>query len=331
MLKSESKEKAILALQMANYSPAKLALIHTGVASVVSLVILVINYLLGQGMGTGGLAEMDTRAVLQTAQMTLTVGSMILTPFWNFGLVYAMLSVSRQASAQPKDLLEGFRRFGPVLRLLLLQGLLYFGVIMACVQLATMVFTFTTLSDGMYAQLEQILAGATSAELVLDTEAVAALLPSLIPFYVIFGVLFCVVAIPLFYRFRMAQYLLMDQKGTGALPALVLSARMMKGHRFQLFRMDLGYWWYYLLQLVIAGAAYLDVLLPALGIGMGINSDVLLFGSFVLYLGLQLVFAYKWIAPVQTAYACAYDFLKEQMPPLPTVDVRTQNPWNKEQ
>ncbi len=331
MHKSEAKEKATLALQVAGYPPAKLALIHTGASAAVGLVITVINYLLNRNMGPGGLAGMDTRAVLQTVQMALSTAYMILTPFWAMGLVRAMLGVSRQESAQPKDLLEGFRRFGPTLRLMLLQGLLYFAVIMACMNIATMIFTFTSLSDSMYAQLEPIMAGATTGELVLDTEMIMALLPSLIPAYVMFGVLFCVVAIPLFYRFRMAQYVLMDQKGTGALPALVLSARMMKGHRLGLFRMDLGYWWYYLLQLVIAGVAYLDVLLPALGIGLQINSDVLLFGSFGLHLVLQLAFAYKWVAPVQTAYACAYNILKEQMPPLPTINQRPQNPWQNEQ
>lgn len=329
MLKTEAKEKAALALQAARFSPAKLALIHTGIAVGLNLVIMVINYLLNQNMG-GGLAGMDTRAVLQTVQMALSTAYMILTPFWSMGLVGTILRLSRQESAQPEDLLEGFRRFGPTLRLMLLQGILYFAVMMACLNFATMIFTFTSLSDSMYAQLEPIVAGSTTGQLMLDTETIMALQPSMIPAYVIFGVLFCVVAIPLFYRFRMAQYVLMDQKGTGALAAMVLSARMMKGKRLQLFRMDLSFWWYYLLQLIIACAAYLDVLLPALGISLPISGDALLFGSFGLYLVLQLLFAYKCLAPVQTAYACAYDMLKEQMPPLPTAPQPPQNPWKNE-
>lgn len=327
MLKSEAKEKARLALQVAKYAPAKLALIHTGVALGVNLVILVINYLLNQNMG-GGLAGMDSRAVLQTIQMALSTAYMILTPFWSIGLVYAMLRLSRQEKTQPEALLEGFRRFGPTLRLLLLEGVLYFAVAMACLHVATMIFTFSSLSDSMYAQLEPIIA---SGQTALDTEAIMALLPSMIPAYVIFGVLFCVVAIPLFYRFRMAQYVLMDKEGAGALASMVLSARMMKGKRLQLFRMDVSYWWYYAVQLVIAGVAYLDVLLPALGIGLQLDSNVLLIGSFAVSLALQLLVAYWWLAPVQTAYACAYDMLKEQMPPLPTAPQPPQNPWKNEQ
>ena len=328
MLRTEAKEKARLSLQTAAYSPAKLALIHTAAAAALGLLITVINYFLNQNMGPGGLAGMDTRAVLQTVQMVLSTGMMVVTPFWAVGLVYTMLQVARQDDAHPQSLLEGFRRFGAVLRFVLLQGALYFAVIMVCLNVATMLFTFTSLSNEAYAQLEAM---ATDANFVLDTEALMALLPTLIPAYVIFGILFCVLAIPLFYRFRMAQYVLMDQKNTGALAALVLSARMMKGHRLELFRMDLSYWWYYLLQVVIAVAAYLDVLLPALGITLPLSQDALLFGSFGVYLVLQLGFAYSCMAPVQTAYGCAYDILKAQMPPLPTAPQPPKNPWKTEQ
>ena len=328
MLRSEAKEKARLSLQTAAYSPAKLALIHTAAAAALGLLITVINYFLNQNMGPGGLAGMDTRAVLQTVQMALSTGMMVVTPFWAMGLVYTMLQVARQDDARPQSLLEGFRRFGAVLRFVLLQGALYFAVIMVCLNVATMLFTFTSLSNETYAQLEAM---ATDANFVLDTEAAMALLPTLIPAYVIFGILFCVLAIPLFYRFRMAQYVLMDQKNTGALAALVLSARMMKGHRLELFRMDLSYWWYYLLQVVIAVAAYLDVLLPALGVTLPLSQDALLFGSFGVYLVLQLGFAYGCMASVQTAYGCAYDILKGQMPPLPTAPQPPKNPWQTEQ
>ena len=330
MLRSEAKEKARLSLQAAAYSPAKLALIHTAVAAALSLLVTVINYFLNQNMGPGGLAGMDTRAVLQTVQMALSTGMMILTPFWNMGLVYGMLRVSRQQEAQPGTLLEGLRRFGPVLRFVLLQGVFYIAVIMTCLNFATMLFTFTPLSNDTYAQLETIMAG-MDGTFMLDTEAAMALLPTLIPAYVIFGILFLVVVIPLFYRFRMAQFVIMDQKNTGAFAAMVLSARMMKKHRWELFRMDLSYWWYYLLQVIIVVAAYLDVLLPSFGITLPVSQNVLLFGSFGLYLVLQALFAYTCIAPVQTAYSCAYDILKAQMPPLPTMPVQSNNPWKTEQ
>lgn len=273
---------------------------------------------------------MDTRAMLQTVQMALSTGMMILTPFWNMGLVYAMLRVSRQDDPRPESLLEGLRRFGPVLRFVLMQSVLYIAVIMTCMNFATMIFTFTPLSNDTYAQLENIMAG-VDGTVMLDTEAAMALVPTLIPAYVIFGILLCVVAIPLFYRFRMAQFVLMDQKKTGAFAAMVLSARMMKKHRWELFRMDLSYWWYYLLQVIIIVAAYLDVLLPAIGISLPVSQNVLLFGSFGLYLVLQVLFAYTCIAPVQTAYGCAYDILKAQMPPLPTIPTQPDNPWKTEQ
>lgn len=331
MRKSEAKEKAALSLQVASYSPAKLALIHTGASAAVALVITVINFLLDQNMGPGGLAGMDTRAMLQTVQMVLTTAYSILTPFWAMGLVRAMLLVSRQENAKPEDLLEGFGRFWPTLRLMLLEGLLYFVVAMACLNIATTIFTFTSLSDSMYAQLESIAAGMTTGQLILDNDQIMALLPSMIPAYVIFGILFFVVAIPLFYRFRMAQYVLMDQKHTGALAAMVLSARMMKGHRLELFRMDLSYWWYYGLQLVITLVAYLGALLPVFGIKLPLDSTAMMFVSFGVQVVLQLLVAYKWLAPVQTAYACAYDILKEEMPPLPTAPQPPQNPWKNEE
>ena len=114
------KETAAQRLAQATYDPQRLVLLHTGAVVALTLVLSAINYILQlQISDAGGLSGLGTRTVLSTIQMLLQLGQLVLLPFWQFGLIHAALRICRQEEATPDTLLGGFRRFGPLLRLMM--------------------------------------------------------------------------------------------------------------------------------------------------------------------------------------------------------------------
>ena len=302
------KQKAQKQLSQASYSPRRLALIHAGIALGCSLVLSIINYLLArQVSGTGGLSGIGTRSVLQTAQSVLSLALTVGMPFWEFGFVAAAMRLARQQPAVPGNLTWGFKRFFPLLRMSLLQTVLYVLVLLLACQVASMLIALTPLANDMMVQLEVLAqnpqfleSGAISDEMLLP------LLQSMVPVYVATGVVFAVIAIPLSYRLRLTRYIVLDGHSK-ALVALRASRQLMRGNCMAYFKLDLSFWWYWLLQAACSLLAFGDVLLALAGVKLPISADVATF----LFYGLQMVasiaLAWRWRAPVETTYALAYD------------------------
>ncbi len=324
------KAAAAQSLAESTYDPKKLALLHTGAALLLSLVLTLLNYLLTRSIdNTAGLAGIGTRSILTSAQSLLSIVGNIALPFWEIGFLFAALSMARKESVGPAHLLEGFRRFRAVLRLLLLQTLLYTGVAMGCFYAATTIFVFTPLSNGMAEAVEGLLSGTDAAALAQQSDMIAeAVMPYMIPLYVIFGILLLVVAVPLFYRFRMAQFALMDQDAAGARAAMKASSRMTRKKRLFLFKLDLSFWWFYGAQVLILVIAFGDALLKLIGIALPVSDDAAMFLFFGAQLLLQLALAWYCGSYVQTTYAHCYDMLKQDAPPLPSPANQMKNlPW----
>ena len=112
--------------------PGRAILLHTVVVLLFSLLVTAIDYYLDQQISnTGGLRGMESRAILQTIQLVLQILQMILLPFWQVGYTYYVLQVAHGRSAGGADLLQGFRRFGPVLRLKAIMALMTVILIVA--------------------------------------------------------------------------------------------------------------------------------------------------------------------------------------------------------
>lgn len=298
-LKSTAAER----ISAASYSPRRLALIHTGAAVILSLLLTIINYLLAGGMeNTGGLAGIGTRSLLATAQTVLLMAGSVALPFWDFGFYRASLNITRQESATPATLLTGFRRFGPTLRLLLLRALMTVGVSLACVEAATTIFMLTPLSNGFWEQAETIIKAGTE----VTPEVVQSLMPFLTPVYILSGILACVILIPLLYRFRLADYAIMDDDATGALAAMKKSNHLLRGKKLAMFKLDLSFWWYYGLLLLAMAVSYGDTLLPLLGLPTS-DMTTLLFAA--ISGAFQLLIAWRFAAYVHTTTATAYNEL----------------------
>ena len=313
-----SREAASRSLSQASYDPKKLAVVHIGAVTLVSLVLALVNYLLSLGLSsTAGLSGIGLRSALGTVQYILSAGSSLLLPFWEIGFLFAALKMARGESAEPRSLLEGFRRFAPVLRLFFLEMLIYTGLAIAAVQIASTIFVITPLSAEMQ-EVIQSHAGLLSSgqSLELSEELIATITPHMIPVYVIFLILFAIVAIPLFYRLRLARFAVMDDAPRARI-ALAVSTRATKGHRWSLFLVDLSFWWFYAAQIGIAALSYAVELLTLLGISLPVNKDVAVLVCYLVSLALQFLLFRQFGSYVHTTYAHCYDRLRASAPQPP--------------
>jgi hypothetical protein len=129
------------------------------------------------------------------------------------------------------------------------------------------------------------------------------------PFWVI---VLAVLFVPVFYRLRLAEFVVMDMPEKGAVHALRFSAKLMRGNGWKLLKFDLGFWWFYLLEVLVACLFYGDWILGWLGIELGLSADVLFFISCIVGLAAQTAL-YIWRKnQIMTAYALVY---RELLPP----------------
>ena len=301
----------------ASYCPKKLTAIHAGIAAGASLLVALLTYLLGIGIDdTAGLGGINSRAALETAQTVLQMVISILSPFWALGFVSAALHLSRGQMAAPNSLLAGFRRWGAALRLMLLEALIYCAVVFVTMQMGSYIYALTPASDELANLVNQMpaLDMASLYELVysLDQSALMRLFLSIVPFVFLPPL---VAVILLSYRLRLSQFVLMDEPRVGALFAIAVSIRLTKKNCLRLLALDLRFWWFYLLEVLIQILCYGDLLLPMFGIQMGMNAVLASFLFFALAMACQ-VGLYVWQKPrFMTSFALFYDdLLPRQMP-----------------
>lgn len=309
----------------------KLTLIHTVIAVGVSLVVVLLQYFLRLQIDNfSGLSGLGTRTILETIQAVLAYAVNLALPFWEIGFVAVALRLARGKQADLRDLPEGFRRFGSVLWLFLMQGLLYMGAGFLCLYAGAFLFAFTPLSASLQEMLTPIMATGADADAIL--EAVYALpqeelFAMMLPAAILIGLLFLVVGGCLFYRFRVAQFVVMDEPRAGALMAMILSTHMTKRKRWKLLRLDLNFWWFYALAGVAALVSYGDVLLPLVVPELPVNGEVLQILCLVLSGLIQILIYWQFYCHVQTTWAVTYDVLRQQLPQMP-MPRQQQNNWN---
>ena len=318
------KEAARESLANASYNPTKLVLIHTLAAVALALTVTILDLLLGDRIAdTGGLGGLGLRSILSTIQSVLRLANMVLLPFWEVGYIYAAMNIARGKEAGPASLLEGLRRWSVVLRSNLLQIILYFCTGMACYYVSMTVFLMTPMSGSLQTLVAPYLNDPNA--LLADPALSAAVMEASIPMFLIFLALFVILALPMVYHFRLVNYALLDNPKAGAFAALRRSKFLMHGDRFNLFRLDLSFWWFYALDLLVTLVAYSDTILQLLGVQLSADPAVIYFGVLVLYSLCQLALYWKFRAPVEVTYAAAYDQLSQ---PQQAQEAQPQNqPW----
>lgn len=297
------KKKASNRLQSGN-DPKKVVLVYAGIVALSSLVVTVVQDLLDSQISqTGGIQNIGTRSMLTTADTVLTIAQLLLVMCLTLGYTGSMLRIARGQYASPNSLKAGGERIWVLLRTRLLQMLIMTAAAFALCFLVINVCLLTPLSNRVIAVM-----GTVSAEELLSNGlALIALYSAMLPIILIY----LVALVPLLWYFsctyRMVDYLLIDRPQLGAFGVLRESRRMMQGNMKMMFRVDLSFWWYYLLQALVSMLVYLNMVLAPFAIGL--PPEVLYWGTVVLYLAADFALRYFFSNKVAVTYALFYDSL----------------------
>jgi len=337
-------DQADNALSQAQYEPKKLMLIYVGVCAIISLLqMLLSNMVYLQVDMTGGLRGIDSRVLWTTLETVFSYGVLILMPIWTVGIAYAGIRISRYETVGPNSLMMGFHRFGPVFRTMLLQYVILYFAVMVSVYLAFFVWILTPqtwtymqqmvsgmATDGLeylesmtnYVEIEGVEALLSSDAMIKAFQEALPLLENLLPLMLsLFGLLIFVmglVLIPLSYAMRLMPYLTVDKERIGAFEALRRSFRMTKGQKWALFRLDLKFWWFYVLLALASGIYTVPVYLQLFGViqlPFSLNTTTVLF--YLLYLAVYIPLFVHVGPKLQVTYALAYGALRGDKPALP--------------
>lgn len=298
-------------LAAAPYNPKKLILLHTGITIAVSVIGTLLNFLIGKQIETtGGLGGLGLRSMLSTIQSAVQVLVAVLLPFWEAGYCYATMQIARDKEAGPDSLLQGFRRFGPLLRLKIRQGLIYGLAGLLCFFLGYYIFMLTPLSDPLFAIIENTHIDATmlQTDFLLDDATMMAMADAYTPMLLICFGLFLIAGLYLFYRFRLATYLALDYPEMRAIEMLRMSTYQLRGHMGALVKLDLSFLWFFVLDILAAFLAYGDYLLPLIGVQLPMSAEAAYFVFLFLSLACQCGLFIWARNRVDVAYAKFYCF-----------------------
>lgn len=307
------QQTAASCLSAASYNPRRLVLIHSGAAMAFTLLLTIINFIVTRQIeGTGGLSGLGMRSILSTIQTVLQYANMILMPFWQIGFAAAVLAYARKQPVGLNTLFKGFRRFSSVLGLLVTEFFIVIAVGFACVYLCTSIFMFTPAAQPIIEILTPVMEESSmlsTGTVTLDDATMNAMMEAMLPLLLLSLAVYILVMIPLLFRFRLAELVLMDEPRCGGIRALITSTKLMRRNCIRLFKLDLRFWLFYVLQTLCLLVGYADIILPMFGVALPINADVAFFVFYILQLFAQLAL-HLWAKPMlQTSYAVFYDNL----------------------
>lgn len=292
----ELRDRGAAAADRCRSEGRRLVLVYCGVIAALALGSNGVHLLLDSRIGdTGGLDGMGLRSVLQTVQEILTYVNTLFGPFWAAGFVYAMVSMVRGNAPRPADLTQGFRRVGRILSASLYQFLLIFSLTMATIMGSSLLFSLTSWGSSV-----DLMSAETS-------------LTELLPFLLIWLVLFLGAYGHVYYSFSMGVYLMMERR-IGGVAALMESRRLTRGHKWQLLKLDLSFWWYHALGLLISVVGYLDAILTVLQVPLPMDPTVMFFVTMAAYCVLQTALFLWKKCEVDAAHVLAYEAIAHPEP-----------------
>lgn len=290
--------------------PKKLVCAYAGIGLAISLLVTLADlWLDNQISGTGGLSNLGTRAIFATAQQTIPVLSSIVAMCLELGYLAGMLRISRGQYADHTDLKTGFQKFWPLLRLTLLQGILYMGLGFLAVQIAALIFSMTPWAEPLMDFLAPI---AASGSVNLDEATLIQAYSLMGPMFIILAVVYLIILIPFMFKMRMANYCLLDDPRGGAMAAIRTSNKMMRRRFIPMLKIDLCHWLYYLASVVMVVVMYADLIVAALGIPVPMDPLVFSLLVYGVSLALQFIIQVKLRNQVEATYVLAYEQLREK-------------------
>ena len=296
--------------------PQKLILAYACISTLVAAVLTLTNgWLNTQIDGTGGLSNFGLRSILATAQSVLPMLQTVILWGLEFGYLHGILRMVRGKYADHTDLKTGFQRIFPILRLNLLMTFRFLALGMISFYAGMMIFLYSPWSEPLVDLLMPIIESASSTADILalmDGVTLDLAYRALRPMTVIFGILYALVAIPMFYKLRLSAYVLADDPKGRALLAMRNSTQLMRGNKRQMLKLDLHFWWYYLLSALATAVSYGDVLLSMMGISLPFSDTVAYYLFYFLYLAMLFAIYYFFRNRMAITYAKAYDSLAEK-------------------
>ena len=297
----------------ASPSQRQIVLIYAGLALGLTALVTVLNQLLGMQIDNyGGLSNLGKKTMLSSIQSMLPFAQSVLSMCLDVGYVAAMLRIARGMYSSPQTLRLGFDRFWVLLRCSIFKGLILTGVTFVSFYVGILIYLATPFSEPATELLMPIMEQMSMLDtsFVIDDATYAQLMQAMAPCFVISGIMMLILGGPIFYSFRMANYVIIDKPGMGALMVLRESKKMMRGNRLQLLKLDISLWWYYLATAAATVVCYGDVLLPLLGVELPVSDTVAFFVFYVLYLAASFAILFFLRNRVEVTYALAYDAVK---------------------
>lgn len=296
-------------------SQQKIVMIYAALTLGLMFLVTGTNYVLGLQMDNfGGLSNLGKRTMLSSVQSMLPVVQSLLIMCLDLGYVAAMLRIARGMYTSPQTLRLGFDRFWLLLRCGIFKSLIMTGVTFVSMYLGIMLFMLTPFSKAAVEIISPIISQVSllNTEIVIDDVTYGLLMEAMLPAFGICGILLLVLGGPMYYNFRMVNYIIIEKPAIGAMMALRESKKMMKGHRLQLLKLDFSFWWYYLATGAAMVICYGDILLPMLGLELPVPEVVSFFGFYVLYLAASFGVHYFLRNRVEVCYGLAYDAVKPE-------------------
>ena len=299
-------------------NPRLALLVYVAVSLTGSLAIAMVRTILaGRIANTGGLQNLGLQAILSTVQNTVPLVWAIVMMGLDLGRQSVCLRMIRRQAVEPRSLLAGFPKLGGLCRAAIFQGALYTLLLILALNIGSVIFMATPMAKDFIALWVEfgLDTEALYEALYNDPEFLRQMFTAMLPVWPIVGILFLAVAIPVFYRYRMTNYCLLDDPRNGALKAMGQSISMTRGKRIALFKLDLSFWWFYLGLALCGVVMYGDVLLELMGVTLPWDPTVGYYVFYVAALVLEALLFYFSLNRVQTTYAAAYEALRPKTQP----------------
>lgn len=311
---TEIKEEARARLAQAPQR-AKILQVYCGILLVLCVIFTGGSYLLdGMMANAGGLGAIGKRTMIQTFQRLLPILNIFAMMVLELGMWNAMLRISRGQYASPQSLKMGLSRFFPWFRFQILQvlGLIAIGFVLMYVAMAIFFmtpFAKAALELTMPLAMEYTDPMVIAEMMMADETLLMSMYEALIPMYIIMAVLMILAWVPISYRLRVANLIILDDPTAGAFKALLRSFRQTKICWKWYVRLDLSFWWYYVLLVLSTALSYLDILMAAVGRPLPMDATAASLLSYGLYLVVHLAICYFLQPKVQVSTAILYDAL----------------------
>lgn len=271
---------------------SRILLIYCGIVLGMNLVSTLLDlYLARQMSGAGGLGKLGTRAFLSSIQSLMPMITNLVGILLEFGLLAATLRIAREQYVSANTLRAGLQKAFPLLLFTLFQGAMYLGLAFIVVYVCSILFVLTPFSQPMADMLmpmllEQSDPYALLDAIALDSELMSRLMKAMLPVYILSILVFIPAALFFGYRMKFCQLILLDDpRVISPFRALGRSFRLTRRHFWDLVRLDLSYWYVYLLDALTLVLLFGEAIASALGIALPWSQEV---GSYLFY-GLYLV------------------------------------------